>query len=207
MVSSLVNTQKFVHTDELLFMEGLYNLQTAAIFFLNSILVQSSGLAAHEKVPFFKFSTCGFCALYGIIWWSFCLAERNHLCNFGRGHNVEPSCEILLNLAQWFRRCYLKKTFTRRTKTDHNSSFQDFGSGLANNASCFYAYAVFYPTAGKPRTHDLKTGINWFSVNSILFKYKYIKMYKHFIYTIRYIWKGYRNKSQPCFDWFKRIYF
>ena len=32
------------------------------------------------------------------LWWPFCYAERNHLCNFGR------FCEIVLNLDQWFRR-------------------------------------------------------------------------------------------------------
>ena len=35
--------------------------------------------------------------------------EQNHLCNFERGHNGEHSCEIILNLDQWFsRRCRLK---------------------------------------------------------------------------------------------------
>ena len=33
----------------------------------------------------------------------------NHLCNFGRKHHEEQSCEIILNLDQWFRRkCHLK---------------------------------------------------------------------------------------------------
>ena len=31
-------------------------------------------------------------------------AERNHLCNFGRGYYEEQFCEIILNLGQWFRR-------------------------------------------------------------------------------------------------------
>ena len=40
------------------------------------------------------------------LWPPFCSAERNHLCNFGRG---EQFCEIILNLDQWFRRrCHLK---------------------------------------------------------------------------------------------------
>ena len=34
----------------------------------------------------------------------FCLAERNHLCNCGRGYLEEQFCEIILNLGQWFRR-------------------------------------------------------------------------------------------------------
>ena len=39
----------------------------------------------------------------------FCSAERNHLCNFGRGFQEEQFCEIILNLGQWFRRrCCLK---------------------------------------------------------------------------------------------------
>ena len=43
------------------------------------------------------------------IWQPFCSAERNHLCNFGRGYPEEQFCEIILNLGQWFRmRCCLK---------------------------------------------------------------------------------------------------
>ena len=38
----------------------------------------------------------------------FCSAERNHLCNFGRGYQEQQFCEIILNLGQWFRRCLLK---------------------------------------------------------------------------------------------------
>ena len=38
----------------------------------------------------------------------FCLAEQNHLCNFGRGHHEEKFCEIILNLDQQLRRCHLK---------------------------------------------------------------------------------------------------
>ena len=35
--------------------------------------------------------------------------DWNHLCNFGRKHHEEQSCEIILNLDQWFRRkCSLK---------------------------------------------------------------------------------------------------
>ena len=41
------------------------------------------------------------------------MGEWDHLCNFGRGHYGEHSCEIILNLDKWFRRrCHLKKTFT-----------------------------------------------------------------------------------------------
>ena len=31
------------------------------------------------------------------LWQPFCSAERNHLCNFGRGCYEEPFCEIILN--------------------------------------------------------------------------------------------------------------
>ena len=34
--------------------------------------------------------------------------EWNHLCNFCRRHHEEQSCEIILNLEQWLRRCRLK---------------------------------------------------------------------------------------------------
>ena len=37
-----------------------------------------------------------------------CLAELNHLGNFGKGLYVEHLCEIILNLGQQFRKCYLK---------------------------------------------------------------------------------------------------
>ena len=43
------------------------------------------------------------------LWQPFCSAERNHLCNFGRGYQDEPFCEIILNLGQWYRRkCCIK---------------------------------------------------------------------------------------------------
>ena len=45
------------------------------------------------------------------LWRPFYLAERNHLCNFGRGYQEEQYCEIILNLDQWFRKRYLLKIF------------------------------------------------------------------------------------------------
>ena len=45
------------------------------------------------------------------LWWPFCSAERNHLCNFGRGYQEEQFCEIILNLYRWFRRRSLLKIF------------------------------------------------------------------------------------------------
>ena len=45
------------------------------------------------------------------IWQPFCLVERNHLCNFGRGYYEEQFFEIILNLGQWFRRRFCFKDF------------------------------------------------------------------------------------------------
>ena len=35
-------------------------------------------------------------------------AERNHLCNFGRGYLIELFCHFILNLDLWFRTCPFK---------------------------------------------------------------------------------------------------
>ena len=32
------------------------------------------------------------------LWWPFCSAELNHLCNFGRRRHEEQFSEIILNL-------------------------------------------------------------------------------------------------------------
>ena len=46
---------------------------------------------------------------YQELWWPFCSVEQNHLCNFGRGHHEEHSCDVIGNLDQLFRRrCRLK---------------------------------------------------------------------------------------------------
>ena len=45
------------------------------------------------------------------LWQPFCSAERNNLCNFGRGYPEEQFLEIILNLGQWFRRRCLLKDF------------------------------------------------------------------------------------------------
>ena len=42
------------------------------------------------------------------LWRPFCSAEQHYLCNFGRSHNEEQFCEIILNLDKWFRRYHLK---------------------------------------------------------------------------------------------------
>ena len=43
------------------------------------------------------------------LWRPLCLAEPNHLSNYGRRHHEEQFCQIILNLELWFRRlCHLK---------------------------------------------------------------------------------------------------
>ena len=42
------------------------------------------------------------------------------LCNFERGHHGEHSCEVILNLDQWLRRCCLKKKFMDARRTPDN---------------------------------------------------------------------------------------
>ena len=37
---------------------------------------------------------------YFWLWWPFCSAEQNSLCNFGRWHYEEHSCQIIYNLDQ-----------------------------------------------------------------------------------------------------------
>ena len=39
------------------------------------------------------------------LWQTFCFAEWNHLCNFGRWFHEEQLCEIILHLSQRFRCC------------------------------------------------------------------------------------------------------
>ena len=34
---------------------------------------------------------------YLVLWWPFYTAERNHLCNFGRGYLEEQFFEIIMN--------------------------------------------------------------------------------------------------------------
>ena len=53
---------------------------------------------------------------YLALWRPLCSVEWNHLCTIGRGHYWEHSCEIILNLDQWLRRC-LKKKFTDDART------------------------------------------------------------------------------------------
>ena len=42
------------------------------------------------------------------LWWPFCSAEWNHLCNLVEGITRKNSEKNILNLDQWFRRCHLK---------------------------------------------------------------------------------------------------
>ena len=62
------------------------------------------GPVAQEVMPFKDIS-------YLELWWPFCYAEGNYLCNFGRGYQEEQFCEIILNSDQWFRRRYHLKIF------------------------------------------------------------------------------------------------
>ena len=48
---------------------------------------------------------------YISLWLSFWSVERNYLGNFGRGHNEEHFCEIILNLDHWLRGEMLFKIF------------------------------------------------------------------------------------------------
>ena len=59
------------------------------------------GPVVQEETPFKDISSLE-------LWQPFCSAERNHVCNFGRGYQEEQFYEIILNLGQWFRRCLLK---------------------------------------------------------------------------------------------------
>ena len=34
------------------------------------------------------------------LWWSFCSAQQNHMCNFGKGHYEGYFCELILNMDQ-----------------------------------------------------------------------------------------------------------
>ena len=43
------------------------------------------------------------------LWQPFYSAERDHLCNIGRGYYMERFCENILRLGKWLRRkCRLK---------------------------------------------------------------------------------------------------
>ena len=42
------------------------------------------------------------------LWWPFCSAEQNQLCNLVEGIIRNNSAKCFLNLDQWFKRCRLK---------------------------------------------------------------------------------------------------
>ena len=52
------------------------------------------------------------------LWQPSCSEEQNNLCNFGRGHYGEHSCEFIINLDQLFRRRrhFMKKFLKDDTK-------------------------------------------------------------------------------------------
>ena len=45
------------------------------------------------------------------LWQPLCTVDWNHLCNFGRRHHEEQSCDVIQNLDQWFRRKGCLKVF------------------------------------------------------------------------------------------------
>ena len=60
-------------------------------------LISEYGPVVQEEMSFKGIS-------YLELWQSLCSAERNHLCNFGRGCYEEHISEIILNFGQWFKR-------------------------------------------------------------------------------------------------------
>ena len=62
------------------------------------------GPVVQEKMSFKGIS-------YLELWCPFCSVEQNHLCNFGKGHNEEQFCEVVLNVDKRFRRKYNQNTF------------------------------------------------------------------------------------------------
>ena len=70
------------------------------------------------------------------LWRPFCSAERNHLCNFDKGNHEEQFCEIILNLDQWFRRCYLKEFLSRALVFGGAKPFMQFDRGSYVEHSC-----------------------------------------------------------------------
>ena len=74
--------------------------------------------------------------------------ERNQFCNFGRGHIGEHSCEVILNMDQWFRRrCRLKKKFTNGRMHDGRRPIttahrETFGSGELKIGFTLHVYFV-----------------------------------------------------------------
>ena len=67
----------------------------------NSLNYFEFGPVVQEEMPLKDIS-------YLELWWPFYSAQRNHLCNFGKGYYEEQFCELILNLDKWFRRCHLK---------------------------------------------------------------------------------------------------
>ena len=68
------------------------------------------------------------------LWWSSHLVERNHLCNFCRGHYGEHSSKIILNLGQWLGgdvvwRKRWQTSDAHGKQTNHNSWPWAFASG------------------------------------------------------------------------------
>ena len=56
----------------------------------------------------------------------FCSWQRNHLCNFGRGHYEEQFCELIMNLCQLYRRSRLKDFLSGALAALHFSGAEPF---------------------------------------------------------------------------------
>ena len=60
------------------------------------------GLVVQKEMSFKDIS-------YLELWQPLSSVDWKHLCNFGRRHHEEQSCELILNLDQWFRsKCCFK---------------------------------------------------------------------------------------------------
>ena len=74
--------------------------------------------------------------LYSVDW--------NHLCNIGRRHHEEQSCEIILNLDQWFGRKYFLKVFL----ISYQELWQPFCSAEGNHL-CNFSRGYLEETFGE----------------------------------------------------------
>ena len=73
------------------------------------------------------------------LWWPFCSVKQNHLCNFGRGYYEEQFCEIILNLDQWSRRCFLNISYLELWRpfcSGERNHLCNFGRGYQEEQLC-----------------------------------------------------------------------
>ena len=82
--------------------------------------------------------------------------ERNHLSNFGKEAQEELFCEIILKMAQRFRRkCHLKKLLT---PADHNSSPWPFWISDGHDFSSFRSKSYLVATEQVSAQSDVRFG-------------------------------------------------